>query len=103
MDALLIEGPAKLHGNVTVSGSKNSALPLLFSSLLFDGEVKFTNVPRLWDIETTLHLLADMGTTSEWNKELGTLRGLFASLSFQVNGEKKEALSLSPSLYKQCR
>lgn len=73
MDALLIEGPAKLHGSVTISGSKNSALPLLFSSLLFDGEVKFTNVPRLWDVETTLHLLADMGTTSEWNKEQGTL------------------------------
>ncbi len=73
MDALLIEGPAKLHGSVRISGSKNTALPLLFSSLLFDEEVKFTNVPRLWDIETTLHLLGDMGADSEWNKEEGTL------------------------------
>ncbi len=73
MDAFIIEGPSELKGNVRISGSKNAALPLLFSTLLFDNEVKFTNVPRLWDIETTLHLLADMGTDSEWNKDEGSL------------------------------
>ena len=56
MDALILKGPAKLKGSVSVSGSKNTALPLLFSALLFDDEVKFENVPRLWDIETTLKL-----------------------------------------------
>ncbi len=74
MDALLIEGPTKLHGTVRISGSKNTALPLLFSSLLFDTEVTFSNVPRLWDIETTLSLLNDMGASSQWNKEEGIVR-----------------------------
>ncbi len=71
MDALLIEGPSKLKGSVSVSGSKNTALPLLFTSLLFDEEVKFSNVPRLWDIETTLKLLQTMGVQSTWDKEAG--------------------------------
>jgi len=71
MDALIIEGPARLKGSVRVSGSKNTALPLLFASLLFDQEVRFENVPRLWDIETTLSLLQSMGTESHWDKATG--------------------------------
>lgn len=71
MDALLIEGPSKLSGKVEVSGSKNSALPLLFASILFDGKVTFENIPRLWDIETTLKLLELMGCRTEWEKEVG--------------------------------
>lgn len=71
MDALIIEGPAKLKGEVKVSGSKNACLPLLFASLLFDEEVRFENVPRLWDIETTLSLLSDMGCKTNWQKEEG--------------------------------
>jgi UDP-N-acetylglucosamine 1-carboxyvinyltransferase len=71
VDSLIIEGPARLQGSVQISGSKNTALPLLFGSLLFDDEVRYTNVPRLWDIETTLKLLQDMGCESSWDKEEG--------------------------------
>lgn len=71
MDSLIIEGPAKLSGTVIVSGSKNTALPLIFSSLLFDKEIQFENVPRLWDVETTLKILETMGSEFSWNKELG--------------------------------
>ena len=73
MDALIIQGPNRLEGEVEVSGSKNAALPLLFSSLLFDKAVKYENVPRLWDIETTLKLLQEIGTESSWDKEAGTV------------------------------
>lgn len=73
MDALVIEGPAKLKGTVEVSGSKNSALPLLFASLLWDKKLTFQNVPRLWDIETTLKILNLMGTKSNWDKEKGII------------------------------
>jgi UDP-N-acetylglucosamine 1-carboxyvinyltransferase len=73
LDALIIEGPTKLKGMVKISGSKNTALPLLFTALLFDREVKFSNVPRLWDIETTLQLLEVMGSESSWDKEAGTI------------------------------
>lgn len=71
MDALLISGPANLSGTVRISGSKNTALPFLFSSLLLDSRVTFTEVPRLWDVETTLQLLQSIGTESSWNKEAG--------------------------------
>lgn len=74
MDALVIEGPARLRGTVAVNGSKNTALPLLFASLLFDEEVAYENVPRLWDIETTLHLLESMGVESIWDKGAGIVR-----------------------------
>lgn len=73
MDAFVIEGPATLKGSVTVSGSKNSALPLLFASLLFDSEVVFENVPRLWDVETTLKILGLMGAEYQWDKEEGRI------------------------------
>jgi UDP-N-acetylglucosamine 1-carboxyvinyltransferase len=71
MDALLIEGGSELKGEVSISGSKNSALPLLFASLLFDEEIRYHNVPRLWDIETTLQILDLMGCKTFWDKEQG--------------------------------
>ncbi len=71
MDTLVIEGNARLQGEVAVSGSKNTALPLLFSSILFQGEVHFENVPRLWDVETTLKILELMGCETRWDKEAG--------------------------------
>jgi UDP-N-acetylglucosamine 1-carboxyvinyltransferase len=74
MDALRIIGPARLKGTVRVSGSKNTALPLLFSSVLFDQPIEFENVPRLWDIETTLQLLGSMGAQWSWDKDAGTVR-----------------------------
>lgn len=74
MDALIIRGPAKLEGKIEVSGSKNTALPLLFASLLFDEELHYENVPRLWDVETTLKLLESMGAEYSWHKEEGRVR-----------------------------
>ncbi|MFM8268978.1 MAG: UDP-N-acetylglucosamine 1-carboxyvinyltransferase [Pseudomonadota bacterium] len=74
MDALKITGGRSLSGRVAISGSKNTALPFLFASLLFDQELTFENIPRLWDIETTLKLLEDIGCNYVWDKELGQVR-----------------------------
>lgn len=57
MDAMLVAGGKKLMGQVATSGAKNSTLPILFSTLLAEGEHVFHNVPRLKDIESTLQLL----------------------------------------------
>ncbi len=62
MDKLVIQGGAELNGEVNVSGAKNSALPILFSSLLADGEHFFENVPQLADIESTKTLLESLGS-----------------------------------------
>lgn len=66
MDALIIEGGAPLKGEVSISGSKNAALPILFSSILFDEPVHFTNVPDLRDIYTTIKLLGILGCRAEF-------------------------------------
>ena len=54
-------GGRRLEGEVTISGAKNAALPILLSSLLTDGVSTYTNVPQLKDIETTLLLLEQLG------------------------------------------
>ena len=61
MDKLLIEGGARLTGEVAISGAKNAALPILCAALLTAEPVTFTNVPRLNDIDTLLELLGQMG------------------------------------------
>ncbi len=61
MDKLLIRGGNPLHGEVTVSGAKNAALPILCAALLTDEPVVLHNVPHLKDVNTTLRLLSGMG------------------------------------------
>lgn len=61
MEKLVIEGGLPLRGSIQVSGSKNAALPILFSSILLDDPVTFHNVPRLRDINTTNKLLETLG------------------------------------------
>jgi UDP-N-acetylglucosamine 1-carboxyvinyltransferase len=65
MDAMLVTGKAVLNGRVKASGAKNSALPLLFSTLLAEGEHVFHNAPRLKDIESTCQLLELLGCETE--------------------------------------
>ncbi len=65
MDKLVIEGGARLAGEVEVSGAKNSALPVLCASILSAEPLTVTNVPRLQDVSTTAKLLATMGATVE--------------------------------------
>ncbi|MDR1401174.1 MAG: UDP-N-acetylglucosamine 1-carboxyvinyltransferase [Endomicrobium sp.] len=57
MDKIMIHGGSKLKGEVTISGSKNSALPILFATLLTDDPVVIKNVPSLDDVRTTLLFL----------------------------------------------
>ncbi len=61
MDKLKIHGGIPLKGEVTISGAKNAALPILCSALLTAEPVVFWNVPRLHDVGTTLKLLSSMG------------------------------------------
>lgn len=64
MGQFLIQGGCQLNGEVTISGAKNAALPILFATLLSKGDVHLTNVPLLKDISTTLELLKELGATA---------------------------------------
>ena len=46
MDKLIIKGGSKISGAVNVHGSKNSALPIIVSSLLSKKTLKLSNVPN---------------------------------------------------------
>ncbi len=61
MDKLIIQGGFALNGDVTVSGAKNAALPILCASLLAETPLHLTAVAALKDIDTTLKLLGMMG------------------------------------------
>jgi UDP-N-acetylglucosamine 1-carboxyvinyltransferase len=62
MYKLEIIGGSELNGEVKISGSKNSSLPILFASILASGEVHINNTPHLSDVSTTLRLLMEMGS-----------------------------------------
>ncbi len=66
MDKIVVRGGVPLRGEVTVSGSKNAALPLLFASLLTADECRLGRVPQLADIRTALRLLRDLGVQYDW-------------------------------------
>lgn len=61
MDAIAVTGGVKLAGSVAASGAKNAALPILFATLLADGEHVLDNVPELRDIDSTERLLRALG------------------------------------------
>ncbi|MBF0217954.1 MAG: UDP-N-acetylglucosamine 1-carboxyvinyltransferase [Gammaproteobacteria bacterium] len=61
MDKLMIRGGLPLKGEIRISGAKNSALPILLSSLLADSAITIANVPHLNDITTSLTLLGHLG------------------------------------------
>ena len=62
---IYIRGGKPLMGDVTVSGMKNAALPILFATILVKGECILENIPPVSDIDTSLEILQTMGATVE--------------------------------------
>jgi UDP-N-acetylglucosamine 1-carboxyvinyltransferase len=61
MQKLIIQGGSPLRGEITISGAKNAALPVLCASLLTRDTLQITNLPFLKDVTTMLALLEQMG------------------------------------------
>jgi len=61
MDYLEIVGGKKLKGSVVISGAKNSALPVIASTILSDKRVYIRNIPDVVDIRTLLKLITMLG------------------------------------------
>lgn len=73
MDKLIIQGGNRLSGEVTISGAKNAALPILCASLLAETPLKLSSVAALKDIDTTIKLLDMMGVKIKRNESQVTL------------------------------
>jgi len=64
---LEIEGNQKLSGEVQISGAKNSALPLIASTILSNREIIIENMPSVVDVRTLLKLLGNLGADYEFD------------------------------------
>ena len=61
MDKFVVEGPARLAGEVDISGAKNAALPCLAATILTAEPVHLSNLPRVADVRTMQKVLAHIG------------------------------------------
>ncbi|MCK5226777.1 MAG: UDP-N-acetylglucosamine 1-carboxyvinyltransferase, partial [Desulfobulbaceae bacterium] len=93
MDKIVIEGGHPLHGEISISGAKNAALPLIAATLLAPGEYRLRNVPDLRDTRTILVLLETFGVTWQRDEE-GVLR---------INSENLTGCEASYDLVKTMR
>lgn len=73
MQKLLIHGSKPLRGEVTISGAKNAALPILCATLLTQEPLRINNVPALRDIATMLDLLRQTGVSVDISSSPSTL------------------------------
>ena len=103
MDKLKITGNGPLHGEITVSGAKNAALPLMCAGLLTSGTLRLHNVPMLADVKTTQKLLQGMGARvltdniSEFEINGGTVNNTCAPYEL-VSTMRASILVLGPTL-----
>ncbi|MDI1363018.1 MAG: UDP-N-acetylglucosamine 1-carboxyvinyltransferase [Pseudomonadota bacterium] len=73
MEKLIIQGGSRLNGEVTISGAKNAALPILCASLLAETPLHLSSIAALKDIDTTIKLLDMMGVKITRNTSEVTL------------------------------
>jgi len=69
MQKLEVFGAKKLKGQISISGSKNASLPILAATLLSDKKIYLSNLPKVKDIETMIHLLRSLGSKTKFNKK----------------------------------
>jgi UDP-N-acetylglucosamine 1-carboxyvinyltransferase len=103
MDKFLIKGGNPLHGTITSSGAKNSALPVMAAALLTTEKVTVHNVPKVRDLITMSKLLAYMGAkvsitevpASDYTIESATLNDAVAPYEL-VKTMRASILTLGP-------
>ena len=71
MDKLLIRGGKPLRGELTVSGAKNAALPILAATILSSEPIVVRNLPHLHDVTTMIELLGCLGVQVVVDERLG--------------------------------
>ncbi len=103
MDRLLVKGGRPLSGEISISGAKNAALPVLAATLLTDEAMVIGNVPYLHDITTTTELLARMGSRITLHEQMrlevdnSTLQHMYAPYEL-VRTMRASILVLGPLL-----
>lgn len=73
MEQFIISGPTHLRGALSVSGSKNAALPIIAASILIPGKVELTNIPKILDVKSHLKIMEGLGSRVSWEKDTLTI------------------------------
>src|ERR1700759_4143463 len=60
-ESFIVKGGNRLKGKIEISGSKNSALPIIAATLMAEGKTTLKSVPRLSDIDSMNKLLGELG------------------------------------------
>jgi UDP-N-acetylglucosamine 1-carboxyvinyltransferase len=97
MDKIIIKGGKSLSGEVSVSGAKNAALPVLMSALLTQEACYYKGIPHLADIRTTLKLLSGVGV------EVDHRAWLEGSDELSLRADRVDKLEASYDLVKTMR
>jgi len=61
MERIRVVGGARLSGEVSVTGAKNSVLKLMAAALLAEGRTTLTRVPRILDVDIMAEVLRRLG------------------------------------------
>jgi len=93
MEKFLIEGGYPLHGEMTPSGNKNAALPLLAACLMTEEPVILHNVPEILDVQVMRALLESLGV------QITTM----SEHTWQVHAKEVRPASLDPDLCRKIR
>lgn len=65
MKKIIVSGPSRLFGEVSVSGSKNAALPIIFATLITDGVSEIKNLPDIGDVRIALDIIRGFGARTQ--------------------------------------
>ena len=76
MQKLQIKGDKKIHGEISISGSKNATLPILASTILTNKKIVIKNIPIVRDVETMISLLSTIGSKIKLKKKKKQLKSL---------------------------
>ena len=66
MEKLVINGPTRLQGDVTISGAKNASVAIIPATLLIDGICTLENVPNISDVKISCTILEKLGAKITW-------------------------------------
>ncbi len=66
MGKFIINGQKQLNGDVTVSGSKNSAVAIIPAALLISGNCRVENVPHIGDVNALVDILSHLGVSVQY-------------------------------------
>ncbi len=73
MGSFIIEGIGNLEGIVEIGGSKNSALPILASTVIVGKEYIIENIPDIEDVRMMLEILSTMGCKTQYENGIALI------------------------------